>query len=44
MMVYIKKSGCFVFVFFFPTVVVKDPNTIMITVRVLLQFLKTTER
>jgi hypothetical protein len=29
------------FFFFFPTVAVKDPNTIMITVGVLLQFLKT---
>jgi hypothetical protein len=42
-MVYIKKSGFFFFFFFF-TVAIKDPNTIMITIGVLLQFLKTAQR
>jgi len=41
-MVYIKKS-C-LFFFFFSTDAVKDPNTIMITVGVLFQFLKTAQR
>ncbi len=46
-MVYIKKSGTFgvfFFFFFFPTAAVRDPNTIMITVGVLLHFLKTAQR
>jgi hypothetical protein len=43
MMVYVKKSGSFGFLFP-PTAAVQDPNTIMITVGVLLQFLKTAQR